>query len=370
MKILVFGGNGFIGAKTVQILFDSGDVDVTVVNRGLSWDWDTPSTIKPRVRCIHTDRDKPLSEFPELCEYVKEVFHDVTIDFSGYSPVAVEETIKLLTGRTDLYIYISSDSVYEVCQEKQHQGPSRETDAIRPAEEADRKKARRRDSYGDDKLSSEEVLIEKCKNTNSAPSYVILRLADVIGPKDSTNRFWQYQIWIEMASKCKDLSVSIPRKYECSPLSFVFSSDIAKLITEIVKMGEVKRRGILNQSYNLACSENLTLPEFLQKIKISLGLQNCKVNISSDDGDEVPQIYPSVERGPIDITKAKSTLNWLPTPMDSAIHETTEFYKEVAKKKLFVKERKDVYRDLKESLEDIFDKQTVKKHMKEVLLLK
>ena len=370
MKILVFGGNGFIGAETVKILLDSGDADVTVVNRGLSWDWDTPSTIKPRVRCIHADRDEPLSEFPELCEYVKEVFHDVTIDFSGYSPVAVKETIRLLTGRTDLYMYISSDSVYEVCQEKEHCGPSKETDAIRPAEESDRKKARRRDSYGDDKLSAEEVLMEHCKSTNSGLSYVILRLADVIGPKDSTNRFWQYQIWIEMASTCKDLSVSIPRKYECCPLSFVFSADVAKLITKIVHTTEASRQKILNQSYNLACSENLTLPEFLQKIKISLGLQNDKLDILTEDGDQVPQIYPSVDRGPIDITKAKSTLNWLPTPIDSAAHKTVEFYKEVVKKKLFVRERKDVYRDLKKSLEDIFDKQTVKKHIKEALLLK
>ena len=370
MKILVFGGNGFIGAETVKILLDSGDADVTVVNRGVSWDWDTPSTIKPRVRYIHADRDEPLSEFPELCEYVKEVFHDVTIDFSGYSPVAVKETIRLLTGRTDLYIFISSDSVYEVCQEKQHCGPSKETDANRPVEEADKKKARRRDSYGDDKLSAEEVLMEHCKSTNNGPSYVILRLADVIGPRDSTNRFWQYQIWIEMAFKCKALSVSIPKKYECCPLSFVFSTDVAKLISKLVHMTAASREGILNQSYNLACSQTLTLPEFLQKIKISLGLQNYKLNISTEDGDQVPQIYPSVERGPIDITKAKSTLNWLPTPIDSATLETVKFYKEVVKKKLFVRERKDVYRDLKESLEDIFDEQTVKKHIKEALLLK
>ena len=150
MKVLVFGGNGFIGAETVEALLDSGVEDVTVVNRGRSWDWDTPEKIKPRVKCIYADRDKPLSEFPKLCECVKEVHHDVVLDFSGYSPTAVEEAIELVTGRTDLYIYISSDSVYEVCQEKEHSGPSRETDAVRPDDERDRKKARRRDSYGDD----------------------------------------------------------------------------------------------------------------------------------------------------------------------------------------------------------------------------
>ena len=332
MKILVFGGNGFIGAETVRSLIDYNDAaEITVVNRGLSWDWDTAVSVKPEVKCIHADRDKPLNQFPELCDLVKEVYHEVTIDFSGFSPDAVKESINLLTGRTDLYVYISSDSVYEVCQEKQHSNPTKETDAIRPVEETERKQAKRRDSYGDDKLSAEEVITEHCKSSNT-PSYLILRLADVIGPKDSTNRFWEYQIWVEMASKYKDLPIVVPKKYQNSSLSFVFSKDVAKLITRIIY---TNKQVIFNQSYNLAFSENVTLPEVLRGIERCLGLQDSFLNISFEDGDQVPQIYPSVERGPIDIAKAKADLDWTPTTMSKAIFETVEFYKEIVRKGLF-----------------------------------
>ena len=367
MKVLVFGGNGFIGAETVDALLDSGVVDVTVVNRGRSWDWETTKTIKPRVRCICADRDKPLSEFPELCEHVKDVHHDAVIDFSGYSPVAVKEAIELVTGQCDLYIYVSSDSVYEVCQEKQHIGHSRETDAVRPDDERDRKKARRRDSYGDDKLSAEEIIVEHSSRTGLP--YVILRLADVIGPKDSTNRFWQYHLWVEMATSHKDISVLIPKKYEGCPLSFVYSKDVAKLVTKIVNMDKESRTAICNEAYNLACSENIHLVEVIRTIEKSLGLQQSKPYVTFDEGEQVPQIYPSVDRGPVDITKAIDRLHWSPTPLDKAITDTVEFYKGVVKQKLFLGERKDVYKDLKESLEDMFEKQTMKKYLKEILLL-
>ena len=44
----------------------------------------------------------------------------------------IQDILVVLKGRFNHYIYISSDSVYEVCQEKQHDGANRENDAIRP----------------------------------------------------------------------------------------------------------------------------------------------------------------------------------------------------------------------------------------------
>ena len=41
----------------------------------------------------------------------------------------------MLEGRFKRYIYISSDSVYEVCKMKHHEGYSTEQDAVRPEDE-------------------------------------------------------------------------------------------------------------------------------------------------------------------------------------------------------------------------------------------
>ncbi|CAG7720176.1 unnamed protein product, partial [Allacma fusca] len=51
------------------------------------------------------------------------------------------------------------------------------------------------DSYGDQKLAGEEVLIENNKATGM--KFLIFRLADVIGPRDTTDRWWTYQMWIQ-----------------------------------------------------------------------------------------------------------------------------------------------------------------------------
>lgn len=50
------------------------------------------------------------------------------------------------------YIYISTDSVYEVCQEPSHDGPTLEEDAVRPEDPNTREAHARKDPYGSAKL--------------------------------------------------------------------------------------------------------------------------------------------------------------------------------------------------------------------------
>ena len=50
------------------------------------------------------------------------------------------------------YIYISTDSVYEVCKEPSHEGPTFEEDAVRPEDPKEREAYAERDPYGSNKL--------------------------------------------------------------------------------------------------------------------------------------------------------------------------------------------------------------------------
>lgn len=55
-KILVFGGNGFLGGETVVELLAMKSFDITVVNRG-NWDnYDANIRIRPFVKSIRVDR--------------------------------------------------------------------------------------------------------------------------------------------------------------------------------------------------------------------------------------------------------------------------------------------------------------------------
>ena len=55
-KILVFGGNGFLGGEAVAELLALNAFEVTVVNRGNWKSFDSNSRIRPFVKSIRLDR--------------------------------------------------------------------------------------------------------------------------------------------------------------------------------------------------------------------------------------------------------------------------------------------------------------------------
>ena len=75
----------------------------------------------------------------------------------------------------------------QVSIDKPTKRPSRETDAVRPKDEKEVGLLKRKDPYGHYKLSCEEALSYYQREKSGFP-WVSLRLADVIGPRDTTNR--------------------------------------------------------------------------------------------------------------------------------------------------------------------------------------
>lgn len=103
-RVLVFGGNGLIGAASVNKLLEYGH-DLTLVTRG-NWYWDTDDNIKPRVKHLKCDRMKSLKDCWSAEQYD---FYDAIVDFSGFDPYMIKDTLKLLQG---LYIsHFYRDSV-------------------------------------------------------------------------------------------------------------------------------------------------------------------------------------------------------------------------------------------------------------------
>ena len=356
-KVLLFGGNGFIGSETCKLMIESGIFDIWVVNRGKSWDWDTPTTIKPFVKAIKFNRDKDITCCKDLVSLSNAETLDAIIDFSGYESDAVQESVDLFRKAAKLYIYISSDSVYEVC-EKQHNAPSKETDAQRPKLAERRKQYKRRDSYGHKKLKCEEVLAAQL-NEGGIP-YVVLRLADVIGAKDSTERWWLYQLWVQAALKL-DLPIFVPDELKEKPISVVFVKDVATLILNIISMEH--RNSIVNSSFNLACTEITSVPSLLCAIAENIAGHNVRIAYSACQ--DIPHIYPSVELGPIDCSKAVSCLGFVPTALSDCIAEITNFYLGIVKCDGYSVEKRDMLESMEEDLKELYDKETFDKLMRE-----
>lgn len=182
-EILVLGGNGFIGSQTTTNLLEKGH-NITLLSRGNTY-YDSEKKIKPFIsRHIVCDREKSLSlECKELDE--DRTNYDVVIDFSSYSPKQMLEMVKSLAGRVGLYVFISTEAVYEVST-KNHTNPTREDEAIRPISPRRRRELQKEVPYGDQKLACEELL-EHQQKQGGFP-FLILRLPVVIGPRDTTFR--------------------------------------------------------------------------------------------------------------------------------------------------------------------------------------
>ncbi|CAG5124261.1 unnamed protein product [Candidula unifasciata] len=336
-EILVYGGNGFIGSSTVEKLITAGH-KVTLVNRG-NWYWDSGFTVRPFVSQIKCDRMQAVNKCTELFNYVSATNKiDAVIDFSAYHPQSVIETLDLLDGKVKLYIYISTDSVYEVCL-KNHSGPTLETDAVRPDSQEQREDFEAQESYGHRKLMCEEVLTSYQLEKNGPP-YVFLRLPDVVGPRDNTYRWWIYQMWMKLRPYLeKDIVVTAALANK--PMSLVYVSDVADVIFDLV---ENPNPEALNQAFNLALKETPTLMELLENIRDQLNLTNIRISTSRQP--DTIQLFPSVSRGPVNISKAKTILHWNPTKWETVLKDTVEFYEKAIGIPYFGRERNDIIRTM------------------------
>ena len=79
-RVLVFGGNGFIGSATVDRLLADG-VNVTLVNRGNSY-WDSRERFAARVTQVDCDRQNGLRSCRPLAALINTTQRfDAVVDF-------------------------------------------------------------------------------------------------------------------------------------------------------------------------------------------------------------------------------------------------------------------------------------------------
>jgi len=324
-KILVFGGNGFIGSETVRRLLDRGD-QITIVNRG-NWYFDSEERIKPYVSAhFKCNRDKLLEI--ECEELMTSDYYDAVIDFSSYNARQIKQVVDILRDRVGLYVYISTDSVYEVC-DKTHSGPTTEDDAVRPKSPKKRLQLKREEKYAHDKLACEEVLQEQRKEGGFP--YVAVRFPDVIGPRDNSFRFWTYQLWIRIH---KDIHhpVHMPIGVYDTKFSLIHVEDAAKAIEKVLDVGPA----VHNQAINLAFNEHFTLKKLLRDIANQLNVDELEF---LSDNDATWYTYPTVAKGPLDINKAKILLGWEPMTWEEALSSLCTFFEDAMSDKKLLKER-------------------------------
>jgi 2'-hydroxyisoflavone reductase len=227
-KILILGGTGFLGPKTIASALERGH-EVTIFNRGKR---EKIMPLEYKVEHLYGNRDPKLpadEEHPEGSpkglEQLANRTWDVAIDNSGYFPRHVSASAQLLAPNVGHYIYISSISAYN-------------EDAI-PATNGDEdaKLAVLADptveTMGDQfqNYGGLKVLCEQAAAAAFDKRAVIVRPGYIVGPGDPTDRFTYWPMRIAQGGSV--LAPGTPS----DPLQWIDVRDLADWLVTLVEHG-------------------------------------------------------------------------------------------------------------------------------------
>ncbi len=176
-KILILGGNRFMGRLLIEELMARGDTNITLFNRGK-----TNTHLFPTLRKIHGDRNTN-----DIQKLGKESW-DIVLDFSCYQPDSLKNLLATLKGKTKRFIFISTVSVYTETEEvnKTEESPIYQCTTDQWKEEAITW-----ENYGPKKAACEQLL-----NDADWLESTLLRPSIVYGQYDYTDRlyYWLYRV--------------------------------------------------------------------------------------------------------------------------------------------------------------------------------
>jgi 2'-hydroxyisoflavone reductase len=223
LKILVFGGTGFIGPALVEHARSRGHT-LTLFNRGK-----TNADLFPDVERLKGNRDPDKDEGMKALEGARK--WDVVIDDTGYYPRHVAAAANLLKGRMDHYIFVSSISAYA----KLDQVGMDETAELATVPDPDV------ETMGNDGefYGGLKVLCEKAVEKAFPSATTIVRPGYIVGPGDRTDRFTYWPVRFARGG-----DVLVPGTRE-DPLQVI---DVRDLSEWMVRLAESQTRGTFNAS--------------------------------------------------------------------------------------------------------------------------
>jgi nucleoside-diphosphate-sugar epimerase len=185
MKVVMIGGNGFIGRHVGKQLVDSGN-EVINFHRG-----QTPSQLLDCLEIFgeRNDLESFRSEFEKLRP-------DVVIDMIAMSENDAQMLLRTFKGLVHRFVVISSADVYRnyellrgVEEDEPHPGRITENSPLRRQLFPYRQKAK---DESDPFYDYEKILVERTFLNNSEGTAIVLRLPAIYGPGDRQHRLFPY----------------------------------------------------------------------------------------------------------------------------------------------------------------------------------
>ena len=105
MKILFIGGTGIISSACSDLAVARGH-ELFLVNRSISKKLPVPESATVFQADVHTEEER-------LATLLADHHFDVVVDYLAYHPHDIERDLRLFSGRTDQFVFISSASAYQ-----------------------------------------------------------------------------------------------------------------------------------------------------------------------------------------------------------------------------------------------------------------
>ncbi|TDD43847.1 NAD-dependent epimerase/dehydratase family protein [Kribbella antibiotica] len=255
MRILVLGGNGFVGRAIVVDALAHG-AEVTSFSRGLSGE-----PLPGEVVQLVGDRD--AGDYAALASGE----WDAVVDLSGYQTKQVDEAMDVLGDRVGRYVFVSSHAVYVrtlpagATEDAPRQAPLRAADVLT------------NETYGRCKVACEDDVLARYGDRAT-----LVRPGRVTGPGDSgdTALYW-------VRRGARGGRVAVPTSLE-QPLQFIDSRDVARLTVRLIADD---RSGAFN-----AIGPESTIGEL---ITTAAEIAGTSVDLVQVPTDAVPERFPLVE---------------------------------------------------------------------------
>jgi nucleoside-diphosphate-sugar epimerase len=254
MKVLFIGGTGLISSACSELALERG-VELTILNRNRSGKYPLPKGARLLVGDVHGNE-------ADLTRLLAGQKFDSVVDWIAFTPEDIERDLKLFSGRTGQFVFISSASAYQ--KPPSHYLITEETPLENPFWQ-----------YSRDKIACEQLLMQAYREKNFPVT--IVRPSLTYGPLQIPLcvSSWQYPYTVIDRMK-RGRKIIVPGD-GTSLWVLTWNGDFAKGFLGL--LGNPKAIG---EAYHITSDEVLTWNRIYREVGQALGLELDIVHVPSD----------------------------------------------------------------------------------------
>lgn len=254
MKLLFIGGTGLISSACSEQALQRGD-ELTILNRSISTKYPHPPGARLLVADVHGDPN-------HLAELLAGEVFDAVVDWIAFTPGDIQRDLRLFSGRTGQFVFISSASAYQ--KPPAHYLITEETPLENPYWE-----------YSRDKIACENLLMEAYRE-NGFP-VTIVRPSHTYGPSQFPlgGASWRHP-YTAVDRMRRGQKLIIPGD-GTSLWVLTWNSDFARGF-----LGLLGRSEALGQAYHITSDEVLTWEQIYRIAAQALGVEPKIVHVPSE----------------------------------------------------------------------------------------